>query len=90
MVLLEIGFWKAFEQPPQYLPTLTASENRWNITKKFLNGSLAHHMGNAFQNVVRTCLSDDLTTSDDAIFQQKVSDLVVEPLRRLTSGLLGG
>jgi len=90
MVLLEIGVWKAFDKPPRYKPTSSASENHDRIVDKCLNGYLAHYMGNAYQGVARACLTGDFgcDVADDAAFQRRVYDVVVEPLTRLVSSLV--
>jgi hypothetical protein len=89
MVLLEIGLWKPFDRAPQYKPTISPSENRDRIVEKCLNGYLAYHVGNMYQSVVYACLTGDFGCDvyDEAPFQQRVYDIVVEPLKKLAAGI---
>ena len=89
MVLLEIGLWKPFDRAPRYKSTISPSENRDRIVEKCLDGYLAYCAGNVYQSVVHTCLTGDFgcDASDEAGFQQRVYDIVVEPLKTLTAGM---
>lgn len=88
MVLLEIGLWKPFDRPPLYNTSIPAWENKNNIIRRHLSGSLAHHTGSLYEDIVRACLNGDFgcDLSDDAARQQRVYDIVLEPLKRLVDG----
>ncbi|RYP54783.1 hypothetical protein DL768_000511 [Monosporascus sp. mg162] len=81
--------YRPFDRAPQYKPTISPSENRDRIVEKCLNGYLAYYAGNKYQSVVHTCLTGDFgcDVSDEAPFQQRVYDIVVEPLKRLMAGI---
>lgn len=89
MVLLEIGLWKPFDRPPLYKSTSSSSDNRDRIVQKCLSGYLAHYTGSVYQNVVRTCLTGEFgcDMSDDAALQQRVYDVVLQPLQSLVAGM---
>jgi hypothetical protein len=92
MVLLEIGLWKPFDRAPQYKPTISLSENCHRIAERCLKGYLAYHAGTMYESVVRACLTGDFEgdAAKKAPFQQRVYDVVVEPLKRLAAGISQG